>query len=127
MTFAVEVRPPVAGEPCKRITAVLPDDGTDLLLMRALRAEKGIVRTNSTACSGLSILAETVVKRGRLPEPMLVRAVEILVPEAEADSVFAFVCQHANIDRPNGGVVMLGPAPFCTPYLLPEGVPDEQD
>ena len=127
MTTAAQVNPPVAGEPCKRITAVIPDDGTDLILMKALRREKGIVSARSMACRGLSILAKAEAKPGKLPEPTHARAVEILVPEAEADGVFDFVCQCANIDRLHGGVVMLGPAVFCTPYLLPEGLPEEED
>jgi hypothetical protein len=95
--------------------------------MKALRAEKGVIRANSTPCYGNSILAEAKTRPGKLPEAVLVRNVAILVPETEANDVFEFVCQKANLDRPNGGVVFQSPAPLCTSYALPEGVPDEMN
>lgn len=119
------IAPPVPGEACKMITVVLADDGTDLALMRALRTEKGVIRANSTSCFGSSILAEAKTRPGKLPEPMIVRRVEILVAEADVDEIFEFACQHADMGHPDGGVVFQSAAPFCTPYVLPEGVPDE--
>jgi hypothetical protein len=117
--------PPAGARPYKRITAVLPDDGTDLALMKALKQEKGIVSSRSMPCRGLSILASAATSPGKLPEPTHACAVEVLVPEADADDVFDFVCQSAHIDRLHGGMVMLGPRVFCTPFELPEGVPEE--
>lgn len=117
---------PIPGEPCKLITAVIPDDGTDLKLMRALRQKKAVIRANSASNYASSVLAEAKAKPGKLPEPILARVVEILVPEASGDDLFDFVCEHANIDYLGGGVVFMSPAPFCTPYALPPGVPDEK-
>lgn len=127
MSRTEPLSPPVPGEPCKMISAYIADDGSDLELLRALRQEKGVVNANSLACKGLSILAKADAKPGKLPEPTLVRVVEILVPVADAEDVFDFVCRRAKIDRPGGGMVALSPAPFCTPYHLPEGVPDEKE
>jgi hypothetical protein len=112
-------------EACKLITCVIPDNGTDMALLRALRAEKGVIRANSSNCYGSSILAEAKTRPGKLPEPTLVRLVQILVSETEADEVFEFVCENADIDHLGGGVVFQSPAPFGTAYTLPEGVPDE--
>jgi hypothetical protein len=118
---------PAGTGPFKRITAVLPDDGTDLTVLKALRRELGIVTARSMACRGLSILAAAETKPGKLPEPTHACTVEVLVPAPEADDVFEFVCQRANINRLHGGVVMLGSTAFCTPFQLPEGLPEEED
>ncbi len=122
---ALHTTPPVPGDACKLITCVIPDDGTDLTLLRALRAEKGVIRANSAHCYGNSILAVAKTRAGKLPEPILTRLVQILVSETEADDVFEFVCENADIDRQGGGIVFQSPAPFGTAYALPEGVPDE--
>ena len=122
---ALHGTPPVPGEACKLITCVIPDDGSDMTLLKALRVEKSVIRANSSHCYGSSILAEAKTKPGKLPEPILARLIQILVSEEEADDVFDFVCQNAGIDQLGGGIVFQCAAPFATPYALPEGVPDE--
>lgn len=126
MTEPIDI-PGVTGEPCKLITCVMvnSDKRDDLDLLKALRAEQGVIRASTSPCLSSSLLAEAKTKRGKLPEPVLARHVEVLVAEAEADNVFEFVCQHARIDRLGGGAVMQMPAPFGTGYSLPEGVPEE--
>ncbi len=37
----------------------------------------------------------------------MVRMVSIVVDEAQADQVFDYIYEKANIDRPGGGVVMM--------------------
>ena len=115
----------IAGEPCKLICAAVLDDGTDLQILRALREEKGILRANSISCLSSSVATESRSKPGKLPQPVMGRLVEILVPEAQADEVFEFVCGLAVSTDEDGGVVWQSAAPSCTPYELPEGVPDE--
>ena len=119
--------PAAPGEACKRISVALPDDGSDLRLLRALRAEKGVLRANSISCLGSSVTMETRTKPGKLPQPIMARLVEILVPESHADDVFEFVCRLAITGEPGGGIVWQSVAPFCTDYALPEGVPDEKN
>ena len=124
---ALHGTPPVPGEACKLITCVMPDNGTDLELLKALRAEKNVISANSSHCYGSSILVEAKTKPGKLPEPMMARLIQIVVSEQEADGVFDFVCENAGIDQLGGGVVFQCPAPFGTQYTLPENVPDEAD
>ena len=119
--------PGLPGDRCKLITAVVADDGTDLDLLRALRSQRDVIRASSTSCLGSSITAEARTKPGRLPEPVMVRKVEILVPEDRADDVFEFVCVHSRLTELGRGVVWQTSAPFCTPYELPEGLPEEHD
>ncbi|MDH3899927.1 MAG: hypothetical protein OEU51_02630, partial [Gammaproteobacteria bacterium] len=74
----------------KLISCMLPDDGSDKKLMRALRNEKHIITANSVNCLGLAVLADAKTKYGELPEPTLVRKVDVVVPAAEADSLFDY-------------------------------------
>ncbi len=117
----------VPGDACKLITAVVPDDGSDLKILKALRKEKGVIRADSMSCYASSSLADKKTRPGKLPEPVLARLVEVLVPAADADDVFQFVCEHTDPDHPETAVVFQSDAPFCTLFELPEGVPEEAD
>jgi hypothetical protein len=114
-----------AGE-TRLITCVLPDDGSDKKLMRALHKEKQINTANSVNCLGLAVLVDAKTKYGDLPEPTLVRKVDVLVPAAEADALFDYIYEKANIGRVSGGVIWLGEVSVASTYMLPEGVPDEK-
>ena len=117
--------PEVPGEACKLICVAVLDDGTDLSILKALREEKGVLRANSISCLSSSVASEARTRPGKLPQPVMGRLVEILVPEADADDVFDFVCRLAVSGKPDSGIVWQTAAPFCTPYALPEGIPEE--
>ena len=110
----------------KLITCVLPDNGSDKVLMKALRHEKQVIRTSSVACRGIAVLQRAQSKRDRLPEPYLVRMVEVAVAEDEADALFDFIYETAGIGHKGGGTLFMGPLTSMTPFELPEGVPDEK-
>jgi hypothetical protein len=106
---------------------MLPDDGSDLSLIRAMK-ERGVTVADSLPCRGVSVLREAKARNpDDLPESVFVRLVQMLVPEERADELFEYVYIAARMGRPHGGVAALS-EPICvTPYRLPTGVPDEQE
>ena len=126
MTPALGSGQPLPQETAKLITCVLPDDGSDKVLMQALRHERQVIRTSSVACRGIAVLQSAKSNRDRLPEPTLVRMVNIAVAEDEADALFDYIHEKANIGHQGGGVIFMGPLINMTTFELPEGVPDEE-
>jgi len=110
----------------KLISCVLPDDGSDKKLMRVLRNELQVNTVNSVSCFGLEVLADADTKYGELPEPTLVRKVDVVVPAAEADALFDYIYEKAGIGRVGGGAIWLEEVSVASDYILPEGVPDEK-
>ncbi len=113
-------------EACKLISCVLPNDGTEKKLLRALRDEKQIIRANSVSCLGMAVYADTLTKFGELPEPTLVWTVDVVVAEADADDVYDYIYEKACIGRPQGGTILMRALALTSPFSFPEDVPLEK-
>ncbi len=111
----------------KLISCVLPDDGSDRKLMRALRDERQVTAANSTGCLGLAGLQDARTKHRNLPEARLVRKVDVLVAAADADDLYDYIYATANMGRTDGGVIWLEAVNLASEFKLPTGVPLEAD
>ena len=119
--------PSIPREDCKMISCVLPNDGSEKKLLQALLHEKQITRTRSISCLGLTVLSDAQTKYGKLPEPSMVRKVDVIVPATEADELFDYIYRKANMGRAGGGTIWQGPLTAASPHTLPGDVPFEED
>ncbi len=110
---------------CKAIYCVLPDDGTDKRVLVELRKRQGIIRAASAPGRGIGALAEVKTKRGKLPEPDLVKRLYVICSEDQADEVFDFIFWSAQLDKRGRGVMWQQAVTGCTPFELPADIPDE--
>jgi len=110
---------------CKRIRVILPDDGTDLRLMKALRLEENLTRVDTVPVRAIAVLEEAEARPGRLPESTFAKMVTVIVNASAADALFDRIYEVAEIHRPGGGAIFMQRSLGATPYVLPSGVPDE--
>ena len=110
----------------KLIICVLPDDGSHRTLLEALYHEKQITRAETLSCLMMGNLADAKVKPGTLPDTSMARIVRVVVPAADADALFEFIYETAGVGRDGGGIVLQTALAAATPFVLPEGVAEEE-
>ena len=112
-------------EASKLIACILPDDGSHMALLKALHHEQQITRVEVISCLETGSITNANAKPGMVADTYMGRMVRVVVPEAEADALFEFICEKANIDRDGGGVVIQHTLVAATPFPLPEEVAEE--
>ena len=125
MTVAITANNQARRQSGKLIQCILPDDGTDKKLLRALRERMGIVCGYSRSCRSVGALTPVQSTSGKLPPSELVRLVQIVTSEDEADAAFDLVFETADLNQPGRGVVWQASIHACTPFTLPEDVANE--
>jgi nitrogen regulatory protein PII len=110
----------------KIITCILPDEGQDMMLLKALRTEKGIVSANTFQCRGFGLQLRSRYKGKRQVAGYLVRVVTVVVEEDQADELFEYIYYQVNFDHPCPGLIYQGNLMAATPYALPAGVLEEK-
>lgn len=110
----------------KLITCILPDKGQDMLLLKALRAEKGIISANTFQCRGFGLQLRRRYMGKRQVAGYSVRVVTVVVQEDRADDLFEYIYYQVNFDLPCPGLIYQGSLLAATPYMLPAGVLEEK-
>ncbi len=110
----------------KLITCILPDDGRDSDLLKALRSEHGVITANTFQCRGVGLAEET--KKNKLSVHS-VRVVTVVVPPEKVDELFEFIYFKMEFDHPvqEGSIMYQGDLLGATLFQLPEGVADETE
>jgi nitrogen regulatory protein PII len=110
----------------KIITCILPDEGQDMTLLKALRTEKGIISANTFQCRGFGPQLRRKYKGRHQVAAYAVRVVTIVVQEDRAEDVFEYIYFMVNFDHPCPGLIYQGNLLAATPYTLPSGVLEEK-
>ena len=110
----------------KLITCILPDDGRDKDLLKALRSEHGIITANTFQCRGLGPGTE---KKGKKLTVSSVRVVTVVTPPEKADELFEYIYHKMGFDAPiqASSIIYQGDLLGATTFQLPQGVPDEAE
>lgn len=101
----------------KLITCILPK-GIARGVSEKLLKEKGIVTGNINNARGSGhITAKKHQKAGYQTEKEIFR---VLVDAGRADEIFEFIFNHAELDRPHGGIMYQNALNKSTEYVLPD-------
>jgi nitrogen regulatory protein PII len=110
----------------KIITCILPDEGQDMALLKALRTEKGVIAANTFQCRGFGVQLRRRYMGKRQIADYSVRMVTVVVQEDLADDLFEYIYYQVNFDHPCPGLIYQGNLLTTTPYTLPAGVFEEK-
>ncbi len=104
----------------KLITCLLPKtDSKAFEVAKMLHDEKGIETANVSSGRGTGMVKS--ISYGVWGE---VDILTVIVSEQQAEEIFNFIYEKADINRPHGGFIYQGVLAHTTPFLLPD-LPEE--
>ncbi|MBL1140876.1 MAG: hypothetical protein HND53_02495 [Proteobacteria bacterium] len=106
----------------KLITCILPK-GLALPLLKKLKDEKGINRSNINSGRGMGKITP-LAYRG-IGDQAEKEMLNVVISTAQADDLFNYIYEEADINRPHGGMIYMSQLAMVTPFTLPE-LPDEE-
>ena len=106
----------------KLITCILPK-GLALPMLKKLKEEKGINRANINSGRGMGKITP-LAYRG-IGDQAEKEMLNIVVNEEQADDIFNYIYEKADINRPHGGIIYMSQLGMSTPFTLPD-LPNEE-
>lgn len=98
------------------ITCVLPK-GAGKPVLEALH-NRGVTTANLCFARGSSI--GDLIEKSGLPLQEEKEILTVAVSKKDADEIFEFVAETAQVDRPGGGIVYMGELRKSVPFVLPD-------
>lgn len=106
----------------KLITCILPK-GISKDVVKQLKSEKGIMTANINNARGVGKITP-LAYRGIIGGQSEKEILSVVVPAEEADDVFAYIYDKADVNRPHGGLMYMHALQGSTQFTLPD-IPDE--
>jgi nitrogen regulatory protein PII len=106
----------------KLITCILPK-GISKDVVKQLKTEKGILTANINNARGVGKITP-LAYRGIIGSQSEKEILTVVVPVDQADELFEYIYDKANINRPHGGLMYMHALPKSTRFTLPD-IPDE--
>ncbi len=107
----------------KMITCIIPM-GAALPVVERLRSEKGIDAANINFARGIGRFQK--VRERRLGNDSQKEILSVVVEVHEADEIFRWIFEAAEIDRPHGGIIYMTALKRSSEFRIPDSLEPEQ-
>ena len=107
----------------KMITCIIPM-GAALPVVEKLRSEKGIDAANINFARGIGRFQK--LQERRLGNDSQKEILSVVVETHEADELFRWIFETAEIDRPHGGIIYMTALTRSSKFQIPDTLEPEQ-
>jgi nitrogen regulatory protein PII len=102
----------------KLITCILPK-GISKEVVKQLKTEKGILTANINNARGVGKITP-LAYRGIIGSQSEKEILSVVVPADQADELFEYIYELANINRPHGGLMYMHALTVTTRFTFPD-------